>query len=252
LDIQAYLERINYAGPTNVTAETLRQLQLAHLVTVPFENLSIHSGEPIVLDDESLFDKIVRRRRGGFCYELNGLFAALLQNLGFNVTKLAAEVANSEGVYGPLFDHMTLMVSLDQPWLADVGFGDSFLEPLLLAEDVDIQQGRRTYRIVRDNGQLLLMQRIPGEDWKPQYRFTLEPHEYADYLEMCRYHQTSPESHFTRNRMCSRATSDGRITLSGMRLIQTAANGERLEQELTGDDEFASLLRKHFGIDMKG
>ena len=252
MDIQAYLQRINYSGPTDVAAETLRQLQLAHLQTVPFENLSIHSAQPIVLDDESLFEKIVRRERGGFCYELNGLFAALLQKLGFSVTKLAAEVANAEGVYGPPFDHMTLMVSLDQPWLADVGFGDSFLEPLPLVENVEAKQGRRTYQIIRDNEQLLLMQRIADEEWKPQYRFTLEPHEYGDYLEMCHYHQTSPESHFTHNRMCSRATADGRITLSGMRLIQTAASGERLERELTGEEEFETLLRKHFGIDMKG
>jgi N-hydroxyarylamine O-acetyltransferase len=252
LDTQAYLQRISYIGPLEVTAETLRQLQLAHLLTVPFENLSIHSGEPIVLDDKSLFEKIVRRRRGGFCYELNGLFAALLQSKGFEVTKLAAEVADAEGVFGPPFDHMTLMVLLDKPWLVDVGFGDSFLEPLLLAEEIEVQQGRRTYRIIRNNDQLLLLQRTAGEEWKPQYRFTLQPHEYPDYLEMCRYHQTSPESHFTRNRMCSRATPDGRITLSGMRLIRTEANGERFEQELSGEDEFRELLSAHFGIDMKG
>ena len=133
-DVQSYLARINYAGPTNPAAETLRALHLAHLRTVPFENLSIHAGEPIVLDDESLFTKIVERRRGGFCYEANGLFAALLRALGFKVAMLSAEVANPDGTFSEPFDHMTLIVTLDEGWLVDVGFGDSFIEPLRIDE----------------------------------------------------------------------------------------------------------------------
>ena len=130
MDASAYLQRINYVGPLAPSAETLRQLHLAHLLSVPFENLSIHRREPIVLDDAALFEKIVRLQRGGFCYELNGVFAALLRSLGFKVTMLSAEVANGKGEFGPPFDHMTLMVTLEDRWLADVGFGDSFREPL--------------------------------------------------------------------------------------------------------------------------
>lgn len=96
MNIEAYLERINYRGLLAPTAETLRCLQVAHLLTVPFENLSIHRKEPIVLETEALFGKIVERRRGGFCYEANGLFAALLSNLGFEVKMLAAEVATAK------------------------------------------------------------------------------------------------------------------------------------------------------------
>ena len=113
MDIKAYLERINYHGSLAPTADTLRDLQVAHLLAVPFENLSIHAKEPIVLEDEALFTKIVERRRGGFCYEANGLFAALLRALGFDVRMLSAEVANGEGGFGPAFDHMALMVSLE-------------------------------------------------------------------------------------------------------------------------------------------
>src|SRR5437660_12879903 len=112
MDIQAYLQRIDYTGPLVPSAKTLRLLQVAHLRTIPFENLSIHSGEPIVLDDDALFEKIVRRRRGGFCYELNGLFAALLRALGFDVKMLSARVANDERIFGPDFDHMALLVTL--------------------------------------------------------------------------------------------------------------------------------------------
>src|SRR5256885_14139468 len=118
---------MNYDGPTGPDAETLRGLQVAHLQSVPFENLSIHAGEPIVLEDEALFKKIVERRRGGFCYEANGLFAALLRALGFHVSMLSAEVAHAEGGFSRAFDHMALMVRLEQRWLADGGFGDSFL-----------------------------------------------------------------------------------------------------------------------------
>src|SRR5437879_11823761 len=130
LNIEAYFERINYHGSTAPSAGTLRALQVAHLLTVPFENLSIHAKEPIVLEDEALYTKIVERRRGGFCYEANGLFAALLREIGFDVTMLSAEVAHAEGGFSHPVDHMTLMVKLAQRWLVDVGFGDSFLEPL--------------------------------------------------------------------------------------------------------------------------
>ncbi|MGI8838408.1 MAG: arylamine N-acetyltransferase family protein [Pyrinomonadaceae bacterium] len=253
MDIKAYLERINYSGSLAPTAATLRALQVAHLLTVPFENLSIHAGQAILLEDDALFTKIVTNRRGGFCYEANGLFAALLRALGFDVVMLSAEVANAAGEYGPAFDHMTLMVPWEQRWLADVGFGDSFREPLLLDEQGDQQQGTRGYRIIQDGKHRLLMQREDSEEWTAQYRFTLEPHAYTDYAEMCHYHQTSPESHFTRGRICSRATEDGRITLSDMRFITTSNSGGsqgRQERTLASEEEYAGVLREHFGVVM--
>jgi len=245
----AYLDRINYHGPLAPTAETLRELQVAHLLTVPFENLSIHTKEPIVLDDNALFEKIVRRRRGGFCYEANGLFAALLRALGFDVKMLSAGAANAKGGFGPDFDHMALMCDINERWLVDVGFGDSFREPLLIDKTGAQLQGERAYRIDPDGRYLVLMQRDGGADaaWKAQFRFTLQPYEYSDYEEMCRYHQTSPQSHFTRGRICSRATPDGRVTLGEMRLIITR-NGERQERELTNEEEYAATLRERFGI----
>jgi N-hydroxyarylamine O-acetyltransferase len=248
VDLSSYLKRINYSGPLTPTAEALRQLQLAHLRSVPFENLSIHSGEPIILNDRSLFEKIVTRRRGGFCYELNGLFAALLRELGFEVTMLSAEVANAQGELGPEFDHMTLLVALSDRWLVDVGFGDSFREPLLLDHRTEQLQSGDAYRIDAAKDYLFLMRRVGTGEWKTQYRFTLQPHVYDDYADMCRYHQTSPESHFTQRRICSRATADGRVTLSDMRLITTKGL-EKQERELADSEEYSTLLREHFGID---
>jgi N-hydroxyarylamine O-acetyltransferase len=252
LNTKAYLERINYHGPLAPTAETLRDLHLAHLLAVPFENLSIHARQPIVLEDGALFTKIVEGRRGGFCYEANGLFAALLRALGFDVVMLSAGVANKEGGFGPDFDHMTLMVRLDQRWLVDVGFGDSFREPLVLDERGEQVQGGRSYRIIPDGIHLILMQREGGDEWKTQYRFTLQPHVYADYAEMCHFHQTSPRSHFTQRRICSRATEGGRVTLSEMRFIKTTGNGEPQERVIAGEEEFAQILREHFDICISG
>ena len=129
----------------------------------------------LVLNDEALFEKIVVRRRGGFCYELNGLFAMLLRSLGFDVKMLSAGVANSEGVFGPEFDHMTLLVTLEDRWLADVGFGDSFTEPLLLDYDGEQKEGSRGYDIMKSEDRLVMRQRELGGEWKNQYRFSLKP-----------------------------------------------------------------------------
>jgi N-hydroxyarylamine O-acetyltransferase len=242
-----YLERIGYDGSLGPTAETLRRLHLAHLYSVPFENLSIHRGEPIQLDDEALFEKIVTRRRGGFCYELNGLFAALLRALGFEVAMLSAGVGRADGDFSPDYDHMALLVTLEGRWLADVGFGDSFREPLRLDERGEQKEGDLAYRDEETgDGRLIMARREEGGPWKPQYRFGLEPHLYADYAEMCHFHQTSPDSHFTQNRICSLATPDGRMTLSGMKLI-TTRGGERQERELD-EREYAEALREIFGI----
>lgn len=245
MDVNAYLKRINYDGPLDVSAETLRRLHVAHLFNVPFENLSIHASEPIVLEAEALFRKIVERRRGGFCYEANGLFAALLRELGFAVTMLSAEVARGGGKFSPAFDHMALMITLEERWLADVGFGDSFLEPLLLDETSDQRQGDQSFKIVSEGEYRVLLRRT-AEEWQQVYRFTLEPHEFVDYEAMCRFHQTSPQSHFTQNRICSRATPEGRITLSGMRFIVTSKEGR--DERLLDAREYDDVLREQFGI----
>jgi N-hydroxyarylamine O-acetyltransferase len=250
MNIDAYLKRINYSGSLEPTAETLRALQVAHLFAVPFENLSIHAGEPIVLNEDALFGKIVENRRGGFCYEANGLFASLLRALGFEVAMLSAGVATRDGGFGPDFDHMTLMVTLAERWLVDVGFGDSFLEPLLLDSRDEQVQGTRAFRIIEDNSRLILQRRDAGGDWVPQYRFTLQPHTFADYEQMCHFHQTSPESHFTKAPLCSLATADGRITLTGLRLITTSIQ-QRSEHPLADRDSFDDTLRDRFGIVMK-
>jgi len=245
-NIPAYLARISYSGPTSPTAETLRAIHRAHMLAVPFENLDIGLGRKIICDESAFLRKIVEQRRGGFCYELNGAFAALLRELGFKVTLLSARVPRADGTDSPEFDHLTLRVDLDEPWLADVGFGDLFLDPLRLKSGIEQVQGARKFRITEQSSDLHLEMANRGA-WKRQYSFTLAPRRLADFAAMCHYHQTSPQSHFTQQRICSKATPDGRITLSDMKLIVTR-DGRREENLLTTEDEWRAVLLKQFGI----
>lgn len=258
MDVQAYLERIRYPGPVTSDAahpgiEFLRSLHRAHLFAVPFENLDIALEREIICDEDRILRKIVQERRGGFCYELNGAFAALLRSLGFQVTLLSARVAREDGSYGLEFDHLTLRVDLEEPWLADVGFGDSFLEPLRIESGTEQAQIGRVYRLTRmtspiaaSAGEFALDVMVGGK-WKKEYAFTLQPRGLCDFADMCHYHQTSPESHFTRQRICSMATAHGRITLSGEKLIETR-EGSRQERLLSGDQEWRASLLERFGV----
>jgi N-hydroxyarylamine O-acetyltransferase len=178
---------------------------------------------------------------------MNGAFAALLQAIGFRVTLLSARVAREDGSFGPEFDHLTLRVDLDRPWLADVGFGDSFVEPLRLLPGIAQKDGSQIYRITGDAGTLQLAKWENMSSWKPSYRFTLEPRQMQDFAGMCHYHQTSPDSSFTRKRLCTRATANGRITLSDLRLIITR-DAKKEERMLSSQDEWRETLREHFDI----
>ncbi len=258
MDIRDYLKRINYQSSLEPTLQTLQALHEAHLLTVPFENLSIHYGQPIILQEEALFNKIVYKHRGGFCYELNGLFAWLLRQLGFQVTLLSAEVANDDGNFSPEFDHLTLLVHqlAGADWLADVGFGELFRQPLRFAADLEHKEADdRAYRLHKNDDERAentlrdywMVQQFSDTQWKANYRFTLQPHTLSDFTERCIYQQTSPESHFTQQRICSLATPTGRISLSDLRLITTIHN-ERTERVLTSQEEYFATLADQFGV----
>jgi N-hydroxyarylamine O-acetyltransferase len=246
MNVDTYLRRIGHDGPTAPSAQTLRALQRAHLFHVPFENLDIMLGRRIDIDLQSFYEKVVVRRRGGFCYELNGLFGWLLGELGFDVTFLSGRVVH-DGVPGPEFDHMVLMVRLEERWLADVGFGDTFVDPLRLDEADEQPQRGRLYRIDRSGPELTLMRREPDADWEAQYIFTLTPRSLPEYRETCLYQQISPDSFFTKKRVCSLATETGRITLRDTRLIVTG-EGSRRVTAVGGEAEFDRILRDVFGI----
>jgi len=247
LNTSAYLARIGYAGPVTPTVNTLRGLHRAHMLSVAFENLDIGLGRKIVCDESAFLHKIVEQHRGGFCYELNGAFAALLRELGFRVTLLSARVPREDGSDGPEFDHLALRVDLDEPWLADVGFGDSFLEPLRLQTGVEQPQVGWSYRIVEEQDSLHMERSELKGAWRRQYSFTLTPRRLADFSAMCDYHQTSPESPFTRKSVCSKGTPTGRITIADRKLIVTR-HGKKEESQLGSEEQWRAALQVYFGI----
>ncbi len=248
MKIDAYLARIGYCGPRTPTPETLRQLHRAHMFAVPFENLDIPLGNPITISLPAFYAKIVEHHRGGFCYELNGLFGWLLEHLGFRIIRLSAGVYGG-GQPGPEFDHLTLLVEMEDPLLADVGFGDSFVEPLRLDGSVAAAATGTLYRLTGVGADRVLERQKPGAEWEPHYAFSLQPHHLDEFGPRCHWTQTSPESGFTRKISCSLATPDGRITLAGRHLITTRGQ-ERTEHAVTSMDEYRTLLKTRFGIDL--
>ncbi len=243
----AYLARIGGVRE-RPSAAALTTLMGAHLRAVPFENLSIHLGEPISLTEADLLDKIVTRHRGGFCYELNGAFAALLRHLGYDVTLLAARVYGEVGP-GPLFDHLTLRVDVDDaPWLADVGFGRFVVAPFRLDVHDDQHDLAGVVRVVEtdaDHPWGDLQVRV-GD--RPQLLVEQRPRVLADFAPTCWYQQTSPDAHFTRSLTCSRPTGDhGRVTISD-RLLITTVDGERTETTLRSEEDVLAAYRDHFGF----
>src|SRR5712692_4370862 len=250
MNVMAYLKRIGYTGQPRPSIEVLRKLHKRHLLGIPFENLDIHLARPIILSEAAFYDKIVNIRRGGFCYELNGSFAILLKRLGFRVSMLSARVARNDGGFTPGFDHMTLLVRLKERWLADVGFGDSFTEPKRLDTSNPQSDDKKIYRIIRI-GRERLVSRFDEKknSWESQYAFTLRSRRLEDFVPRCRYHQSSPDSHFRKDRLITRLTSTGRVTLTDTKFIVTKGS-KRVERPVRNRKEFNALLSRQFGMDL--
>jgi N-hydroxyarylamine O-acetyltransferase len=246
MDAAAILHRINYDGPISATANVLRRVHRAWVMTVPFENLDIHLGRTIALDEPRFFDKIVLRRRGGWCFEMNGLFAVMLREIGFDVTLMSARVFNEQGDPGREFVHLCLLVTLtDGRWLADVGFGDSFVEPLRFEPGVEQQVDDQIYRIATGRD-CYVFQRRSGV-WQARYSFSLIARQLSDFAGMCHDLQTNPESHFVKRAMCTRHTPTGRVTLAGNKMISTE-HGARSETIVVDAAAYRTALDDHFGI----
>ena len=248
VDVGAYLDRIGLGAAPPTDADGLRTLQVAHLMHVPFENLDIRAGRKLSLHLADLQAKVVDARRGGFCYELSGLFAALLEELGFRVTRLAAETWSAgEERWGPPLDHLVLRVDLGEPWLVDVGFGDAFRDPmpLTLGASAPDELGR-TFELSRDGERWVLAEREAAtEPATPKYRFDETPYALNDFTAMCRYQETmSPW--FTGHRMISIPAADGRRTLLDDRLILHA--GSEVTERRVIEDEVPAILRDLFGV----
>ena len=220
------------------------------MMSIPFENLDIIYGNNIILKKDRIYDKIVKRGRGGFCYELNGLFSRLLRELGYSVSLVSARVMNEDGTFGQEFDHLGIIVHLgDKKYLVDVGFGDSTRKPIEfpngMSEDVS---GK--YRLIRDNWEVYYLMRWKDNYWACLYKFSLKPRELNDFTGMCRFFQTSEESHFNKSPFIFLATKMGRITLTDKELIRTNGS-KKSNSKVNSKEEFEGLLGKYFGIKNK-
>ncbi|MEP7143381.1 MAG: arylamine N-acetyltransferase [Ferruginibacter sp.] len=247
MDIKKYIERINYAGPVDPTFEVLSELQIMHLLHVPFENLDIHNNTKI--DLTNLFDKIVVRKRGGFCYELNGLFYGLLKELGFKVKMVSARVYNDKKNYGAEFDHIALIVKIeDDTYVVDVGFGEFSSYPIKIALDKETIDPRGIFRIeIFNESYKVIKKKNTNGAFIPEYIFSEKERQLEDFYGMCNYHQTSRESHFTQNRICSLPTKNGRITLTGD-TVKITENGKVKETQLSNGGQIRRALWNYFGI----
>ena len=249
MDMKKYLNRIGISKIENPTLKFLTKLQNRHMLSIPFEDLDIPDRERIVLDNSHIYQKIILTKRGGFCYELNGLFHWLLTELGFKVDVLSARVYSHEQKnYSPEFDHMTLLAHLEKDYLTDVGFGDSFRKPIEMPTG-ELKDISGNYRIININN-FYYLQRFEDEEWIPQYMFTTEPRKFEDFSERCDYQQDNPDSHFRNRIVCSIATPTGRITLSNNSITITDLEIKKREEFKT-EEEFLQLLKEHFSIELK-
>lgn len=241
--LQAYLSRIGYDGPLALDFQTLRALHRAHLLAISYENLDIHLGVPLTLDEEHIFEKIVSARRGGWCYEMNGLFAWALRELGFNVTLLGGAVNRQENGDRANLNHLVLLVALERPYLADVGFGNGFLEPLPLEEGM-YQQGFLDYRLSREGARWIFRNHAYGG---AGFDFSLDPYRLADFSARCHELQTSPESGFVRVTVCHRFTPHGLVSLRGA-VLRTLTREGNHEQLIDDPATYRQVLREQFDL----
>ncbi len=248
MNIKEYINRINYKGDLKPDLSVLNALQAHHIFAVPFENLDIHYGKPIVLDIDKFYQKIVIEKRGGFCYELNGLFHHLLKEVGFNSKMISARVYDhKKRQFGEEFDHLAIIVELDQTkYLVDVGFGEFAAHPLIIQSNVVQEDQRGQFSIEKEND-IYTVFKIKGDSKNIEYKFTDKDRTLNEFQGMCQYHQTSPDSHFTQRKLITRPTPGGRITLTGNRLKITENDAIQKNIGLS-ETQYFEQLHKLFSI----
>jgi len=247
MDVAAYLDRIGFNGRPTVDRATLEAIQRLHLLAIPYENLDVQLGRPSTTDPAGAFDKIVTRRRGGWCYEMNGLLGWALAEIGFPVTRLASGVMRSVAGEGNIGNHLVLRIDLDgPPMLADVGLGDGPFTPYPMVEGA-----------FRDRDQDFRLERLEGGWWRVHNHALARPPNFDLHLEnvdesllsgKCQWLQTSEESMFVQTLICQRFTPDDHVDLIG-RVLRRYGPGGVSERLLYSADEFVAVLREVFDLD---
>lgn len=248
IDADQYLQRIKCKKERVPNLRYLKSLHKNHVIQIPFENLDIHLGNQIILDVKKIYNKIILNKRGGFCFELNGLFFHLLSQLGFTCHLISAQVYK-DGEWGQPFEHAAILVYFeDQVYLVDVGFGDLFLQPKLLQPGLVQMDFNRYFRIDKTiDGDYILHISENSIDFEPKYLFSNKERQLIEFIDMCDYHQNHENSHFRKKKMITRATTTGRISLTDTKLTTTIA-GKKVEQDILNFDEFKVKLKEYFGM----
>ena len=245
MDPVKYLKRFE-AHPVNENdLQELARLQSLHMQHIPFENLDVIRKVPIYLNLETIYDKVVNQQRGGFCYELNGLFCWLLKELGFDAKMISATVVKSDGSYAKMDTHAAIIVELDASYLVDVGFGDSTISPIPFGGERRTDNSG-TYKIEEIKSGLYELTRENDGIEKVLYQFLLDEKQLEEFHEGCIFNQVSEKSTFTHDDIVTKATPNGRITLTGNTLTRTAG-GQKEKQQLT-ESEKQTVLEDEFGI----
>lgn len=250
--LTAYFERIGFTGEPRRDIETLEALHLAHPLTIPFENLSTILGEPVPIDFESIMAKLVEQGRGGYCFEHNTLFQAVVESIGFAVTPLAARVVwSADPSHVNPRTHMVLLVKLEgRDLLCDVGFGGATLtRPLELVMEREQPTPHETFRLMPHDGEFELQ--VHWEDrWRPMYRFDLQPQLPVDFEALNHYVATYPGSHFRTTLMAGRALADRRIALVNNRFIILRDGRQQEERTLNTATALREVLTDDFGLSL--
>ncbi len=252
MNLKVYFKRIHFDKKLEPSYDVLEQLIYNHAMCIPFENIDIQNKVPITLDANSFYNKVIHGVRGGYCYELNGLFYELLSSIGYNVHRVMGRVVNGKSI-GPEFDHLALIVTIaGEEYLVDVGFGDFALKPLSVSTDNLQSDGRALFR-VKDHGMLdgkhykkVEKQNPLNKDLLLKYYFTTEEQQLSDFANMNKHQQTHPDSHFVRNYICTMPTEQGRMSILNNKAVFTYKDRKR--SRIVNNDERSYLVSKYFGI----
>jgi N-hydroxyarylamine O-acetyltransferase len=248
LELSAYLHRIRFDGSVQPDLATLRAIHRAHQYAIPFENLDVLLRRPLVIDLEANYDKIVRRRRGGWCYEMNGVMEWALKEIGFEVMRICAGVMRMRTGDAQLGNHLCLLVRLDQPYLVDVGFGGSLTEPLPLRAS---ERDDRPYRLgLSEPGESYwrFAEIAHGDGDAFSFDFRVAPADEALLARKCQFLQSDPTSPFIQNLVVQRRTTDTHLSLRG-RVLATIHSTRVDKKLLNSADELVATLRDNFDLD---
>jgi len=247
--ITQYLHRIGYQDPASPDLACLQRLHRCHVMTIPFEAMDVQLGREIKLDLDHIYHKVVIQKRGGYCYELNYLFYSLLSSMGFDCWMVSSRIYNND-ILGPPFDHMSLVVQLNELWLVDVGYGDLFIEPLRVKYDGIQEDQFKDYKIERidESEDFILKVTLKGSSsFIKRYTFDLTPRNIEDFAEQNTFKQSSSDSYFVQNTICTLPTSSGRKTI--LNDVFKVRDGKSAEEKMIiGDKELKLLLKEEFGV----